>query len=150
GAERLWEQAQAVLDDLPREDVAVTDVLRRPAFARRLSPEARGMVIGFVEGFNASDATRVSTRSLVEQADATAAEGGDALHRVRDGYDRLVRYLAEPVARRPGALRLATVVEQIRWGREGVEATVRGALGGAPSQVRARAALITLPLGVLQ
>ena len=32
----------------------------------------------------------------------------------------------------------------------GVDVAARGALGGTPSRVRARAALITLPLGVLQ
>jgi monoamine oxidase len=151
GSEKLWMQAQAVLDDLPDEDVAVTDVLRRPEFARRLSPAARDMVIGFVEGFNASDATRVSARGLKQQAEATEAEGGDALHRVLDGYDRLLHHLAAPLARRPGALRLATVVREVRWRRRGgVEVIARGALGGVPSRVRARAVLITLPLGVLQ
>src|SRR6185503_18364077 len=135
GAERLWQQAQAVLDDLPREDVSVTDVLRRPEFAGRLSPEARAMVIGFVEGFNASDATRVSVRSLVEQTEATEAEGGDAAHRVRDGYDRLIQHLAAPLARVPGALRLATIATAVRWsGVDGVEIAARGALGGTPSR----------------
>ena len=150
GAERLWAQAQAVLEDLPREDVAVADVLRRREFARRLSPAARAMVIGFVEGFNASDARRVSTRSLVEQTEATEAEGGDALHRVRDGYDRLIQHLAAPLGRIPGALRPATVVGEIRWGAGGVVVAARGALGGAPLRLRARAVLVTLPLGVLQ
>jgi phytoene dehydrogenase-like protein len=70
---KAWVQAQAFLDALPDEDVAVMDVLRRPQFAARLSPAARAMVIGFVEGFNASDATRVSARSLREQAEATEA-----------------------------------------------------------------------------
>lgn len=150
GAERLWEQAQAVLDDLPDEDVAVAEVLRRPEFASRLSAKARAMLIGFVEGFNASDARRVSARSLVEQAEATESEGGDALFRVRDGYDRLLRHLAAPLARREGALRLATAVTEVRWRGPGVDVGVRGALGGTPSRVRARAALVTVPLGVLQ
>jgi len=150
-SETLWRQAMAVLDSLPDEDVSVTDLLRRREFARRLSPEARRMVIGFVEGFNASDATRVSVRSLVQQAEATEAEGGDALHRVRDGYDRLLQHLAAPIARVPGALRLASIVTGVRWRVDaGVEISARGALGGTPSRLRARAALITLPLGVLQ
>jgi monoamine oxidase len=130
------------------------EVLRRPAFARRLSPAARAMVIGFVEGFNASDATRVSTRSLVEQNEATEAEGGDATHRVLDGYDRLIQHLAAPLARVPGALRPSTIVTAVHWGgdggRGGVVVSARGALGGTPSRLHARAALITLPLGVLQ
>jgi monoamine oxidase len=150
GAATAWMQAQAVLDDLPREDVAVADVLRRPAFARRLSPAVRAMLIGFVEGFNASDATRVSARSLAEQAEATEAEGGDAAHRVLDGYDRLAHHLAAPLVRSPGALRLATIVREVRWRGAGVEVVGRGALGGGPLRWRGRAALITLPLGVLQ
>jgi len=153
-SQAVWMQAQSVIDDLPDEDVSIMDVLRRPAFARRLSPAAREMVIGFVEGFNASDARRVSARGLKEQAEATEAEGGDALHRVRDGYDRLVAHLAAPLGRRAGALRVATVVGAVhwagRWGNRGVEVVARGALGGPPSRLRARAALITLPLGVLQ
>jgi monoamine oxidase len=148
---RAWQQVQAFMDDLPDEDVAVMDVLRRPEFARRLSPAARAIVIGFVEGFNASDVTRVSARSLREQAEATEAEGGDATARVRDGYDLLVRHLAAPVVRRDaGALRLATIVTEIRWRGDGVVVSAQGALGGPPSRLRARAALITLPLGVLQ
>jgi len=149
---KAWYEAQAFLDDLPDEDVAVMDVLGRPRFARRLSPAARAMVIGFVEGFNASDATRVSARSLREQAEATEAEGGDETARVRDGYDLLVRHLAAPLTSRGnGALRLSTVVTEIRWGGgDGVVVSARGALGGPPSRLRARAALITLPLGVLR
>jgi monoamine oxidase len=148
---KAWYQAQAFLDDLPDEDVAVMDVLRRPRFARRLSPAARAMVIGFVEGFNASDATRVSARSLREQAEATEAEGGDATARVRDGYDLLVRHLAAPLTSRgDGALRLSTIVTEIRWGGDAVVVSARGALGGPSSRLRARAALITLPLGVLR
>jgi monoamine oxidase len=149
-AEKAWMQVQSVIDDLPNEDVAVMDVLRRPAFARRLSPAARAMMIGFVEGFNAGDATRMSARGLIEQAEATEAEGGGATHRVLDGYDRLLHYLAAPLARRAGALRLSTIVTDVRWGGAGVEVVSRGALGGASSRARARAALITLPLGVLQ
>ena len=150
GAEQAWMQAMSVIDDLPSEDVSVMEVLGRPQFARRLSPAARDMVIGFVEGFNASDARRVSARGLVEQAEATEAEGGDATHRVLEGYDRLLQHLAAPLAREAGALRLATIVTDVRWDGNGVDVGTRGALGGPPARLRGRAALITLPLGVLQ
>jgi monoamine oxidase len=150
GAQKVWAQVQAVIDDLPNEDVAVMDVLRRPAFARRLSAAARTMMIAFIEGFNAADATRVSARGLIEQAQATEAEGGDTTHRVRDGYDLLPHFLAKPLQHHPDALRLSTIVTAVHWGRTGVEVEARGALGGPPSRLRARAALVTLPLGVLQ
>src|SRR5215471_4619810 len=92
GAEKAWRQVMSVIDDLLDEDVAVMDVLRRPQFARRLSPAARAMMIGFVEGFNAADATRVSARSLLEQAEASAAEGGNTTLRPLDGYDSLLHF----------------------------------------------------------
>jgi monoamine oxidase len=149
-AGKAWMQAQTVVDELPHEDVAVMDVLRRPEVARRLSAAAREMVINFVEGFNASNATRVSARSLAEQAEATEASGGDATHRVLDGYDRLPHHLAAPLARRPGALRVSTIVTDVRWGRAGVDVGTRAAFGGPPERVRGRAGLITLPRGVLQ
>src|SRR4029078_1855700 len=130
--------------DLPTEDVSVMDVLCRSEVARRLSPAACGLVIGFVEGYNASDAGLVSARSLVEQAEAPEAEGGDATARVLDGYDRLLQHLAAPLAREPSALRLATIVTDVRWGGTEVDVGTRGGLGGSPARVRARAALITL------
>jgi monoamine oxidase len=135
---------------LPNEDVAVIDILRRPRYARRLSAAARTLLIGFVEGFNAADANRVSARSLVAQAEASEAEGGTIMLRPLDGYDRLLQSLAAPLMRREGALRLATIVTEVRWAAGGLEVVSRGALGGPSSRLRARAALITLPLGVLQ
>src|SRR3954470_20470660 len=44
-AEKAWMQVQSVIAELPNEDVAVKDVLRRPEVARRLSPAARTMMI---------------------------------------------------------------------------------------------------------
>jgi monoamine oxidase len=150
GAEKAWRQVMSVIEDLPNEDVAVMDVLRRPKFARRLSAAARTMMIGFVEGFNAADATRVSTRSLIEQAEASSADGGDTTLRPLDGYDRLPHSLAAPLTRRSGALRLSTIVTEVRSAPSGVEIVSRAAFGGPSLRLRARAALITLPLGVLQ
>jgi len=150
GADKAWQQVLSVIDDLPDEDVAVMDVLRRPEFALRLPAAARAMMIGFVEGFNAADATRVSARSLIEQAEASSAEGGNTTLRPLDGYDSLVRSIAAPLTRQAGALRLATIVTEVRWKADGVEIVSHGALGGPSARLRARAALITLPLGVLQ
>ena len=127
GAEKAWAEILSVIEDLPDEDVAVMDVLRRPEFARRLSPAGRALMIGFVEGFNAADATRVSTRSLLEQAEASSAEGGNSTLRPLEGYDSLLQYLAAPLLRRSGALRLATIVSEVRWTESGVEIVSRGA-----------------------
>jgi len=146
----VWRDAQAWLERLPDEDVAFATLLARPELARRIPRETRALLRGFVEGFNAADAARISVRGLNRQTRASEAEHGDRAYRVRDGYDALVSYLARPVARVAGGLRLATVVTQVRWGARGVEVRSRGLLGGSFAPLRARAALVTLPLGVLQ
>jgi len=152
-----WEAAQAWLawmEQLPDEDVAFTSLLHRPLAGRpRLSREARAMLLGFVEGFNAADATRISTRGLKQQMAASDAEQGDRLYRVRDGYDLLPLHLARPLAGPLAVgdgLRLATVVTRIRWRRGAVEVSARAPHGGPLPTLRARAALVTVPLGVLQ
>src|SRR5450755_416939 len=62
-----WRRAQAAMDDLPDEDVSFAALFKRPDFSRRFSPEVRRLLLGFVEGFNAADARRVSVRSLNRQ-----------------------------------------------------------------------------------
>ena len=48
------------------------------------------------------------------------------------------------------ALRLGAVVTHVNWGAGGVQVRTRGVLGGSLETLRARAALVTVPLGVLQ
>jgi monoamine oxidase len=144
-----WAQAQAWLEQLPDEDVPFAALLRRPLGSHRLSPEARAMLRAFVEGFNAADATRMSAAGLKQQTEASEAEQGDHLYRVPDGYDALPEHLARPLAR-AGSLRLAAVVTRIRWRHGDVEVDARTPRGALLPALRGRAALITVPLGVLQ
>ncbi len=87
---------------------------------------------------------------LNRQTRASEAEEGDRVFRVPDGYDQLVNHLARPLAHVERALRLGVVVTRVGWGADGVRIEARGALGGVLPELRARAALVTVPLGVLQ
>ncbi|MFL5308524.1 MAG: flavin monoamine oxidase family protein [Polyangia bacterium] len=147
---KSWRRAMSFMDQLPDEDVSFADVMRRPAMARALDRDGRAFLQSFVEGFNAADARRISVRGLNKQTEASEEEQGDRLFRTRDGYDALPAFLARPLLRTPGALRLATVVTRVAWGAGGVAIDARGLWGGPLPQVRARAALITVSLGVLQ
>ncbi len=149
-AGQTWHRALGFMDRLPDEDVPFAEVMRRPAFARALDRDARGFLQSFVEGFNAADARRISVRGLNKQTEASEQEEGDRLFRTRDGYDVLPQHLARGLARRPGALRVATVVTRVAWGGGGVVIDARGLWGGPLPPVRARAALVTVSLGVLQ
>jgi monoamine oxidase len=144
-----WRAAQEWMDRLPDEDVSFASVLARP-WARGLTREVRAMLLGFVEGFNAADAERISVLGLNRQTRASEAEEGDRIFHLRDGYDQLPHHLARPLARIEGALRLGTVVTRVEWAAGSVQVHARGALGGSLGMLRARAALVTVPLAVLQ
>jgi monoamine oxidase len=148
-AEKIWSAAQEYLDRLPEEDVAFDEVMRRQGARHGLSPEVGALLRGFVEGFNAADGARLSVKGLNRQTEASEREHGEELRRVRDGYDALPLALARHLE--PRRLRLATIVTHVRWtGRSGVTVETCAALGGQTASLRARAALVTVPLGVLQ
>src|SRR5581483_586750 len=92
-----WRAAQDFMDGLPDEDVSFASMLRRPGWGRGLSREVRAMLLGFVEGFNAADAERISVQGLNRQTRASEAEEGDRIFHLRDGYDQLVHHLARPL-----------------------------------------------------
>jgi monoamine oxidase len=152
-AARLWPEALALAGDVAETetaggDVSVAAVLARPEWRRRGSPLVRAMARGYLEGFNAADLARTSVAALAEQERASAAIGADAMGRPEGGYGPLALALARPIP--TAALRLSTIVERIAWRPGRVEIAVRGAAGTSLPPVRARAAVVTLPLGVLR
>lgn len=122
-------------DDLPYDAFAAK-------YAADLSEEDRQAARSFVQGFNASDPARVSTRWLYG-GECKAEEVGDGNYRLLSGYDRLLDALR---LRAPEAeWHLSTVVESIAWKSGEVRVQARG-----KGEFTARAALITLPVSLLQ
>jgi monoamine oxidase len=132
-----------------------TDVLKGKdmSFARflarhvRLPAEARQFARRMAEGFDAVDTTRASARALV--AEWTGDIVGEAPQsRPAHGYDCLLGALLRP--HQAGALQLKTsaTVRQVHWSAR--EVRVAGDFAGIPFRARARQAIVTLPLGVLQ
>lgn len=105
--------------------------------------ERRGLR-GYVEGFNAADANRISARSLGVQQRAEESIDGDRLWHVRGGYSQLAIYLANRLRRAGGEIRLHCVVQAVRWS----EGDVR--IETSSGSFRAARCIVTLPLGVLQ
>lgn len=92
----------------------------------------------FVEGFNAARADRISLLSIQQDTVAARAIGEGHQFRFPSGYDRIPRFLA---SRLETTIRFSTPVHRIAWSPGHVE------IDGA---ITARAALVTVPLGVLQ
>ncbi len=128
-----------------------TDDLTFADFVRLHAPHASdvGSATGYVEGFNAADASEISVQSLaVQQRAEDSIEGGTNSH-VRGGYGQLPQRLADRLKSAGGTVHLQRTVTEVRWG---------AAPGGPPmlcvcsngDTFAADAAVVTLPLGVLQ
>ncbi|HTU59807.1 MAG TPA: FAD-dependent oxidoreductase, partial [Polyangiales bacterium] len=106
--------------------------------------EHRRGLLGYVEGFNAADANRISARALGVQQKAEDAIEGDRVWHLSGGYSQLTTYLANCMRNAGAELRLNCIVEAVRW--KSGEVSVQTSSG----EFRARACIVTLPLGVLQ
>jgi monoamine oxidase len=107
---------------------------------RRLARD-RALAREFVEGFHAADALRISERALAKGGSPHGDVNEQRIGRVLDGYDHVPGWLS----RKPyDAVRLRTVVRSIEWEAGAVHVdTSKGSFA-------ARAAILTLPIGVLQ
>ena len=128
---------------LAQKDVSFATFLAR--VRDELSPEALAFARMRVRGYDAADPARVSARSIAAE---WTGEGNEHGHfRPAGGYGPLLTALAG-MAGDKVRIELRSVVRAVRWSRETVE--IDGVRRGKPFRVRARRAIITLPLGVLQ
>jgi monoamine oxidase len=150
GADRLGpcgnqREVDQLFDDLahlppPQVDLSFGEFLAQ----RQLTPQAAARATNYVEGFNAADADRISIRALEKQQAAEDAISGDRVFRVVEGYARIPEFLLRRFLDAGGEWIPSTPVRTITWkpGRVEVAATDR--------VFQAAAAIITVPLGVLQ
>ena len=114
---------------------------------RRLPEKTKAFARMMVQGFDAADPTRVSAQSIIEEW-GEGGSLGDAQPRPEGGYGALMDWLAASLISRKVHLQMGAVAREVRWKRGSV--MVRGIFQGEPFTVRARQAVVTLPLGVLQ
>jgi monoamine oxidase len=142
--EDFWERLEMVARrlDARRADRSFAEFLDDAPGGRRAA-DARVLARSFVEGFHAADVRRISVRALADGGIPEDREDRRQL-RIGDGYDRVPEWLAGD-----GRDRVATgwVVERVEWTRGAVALSVRTAT--RTDTVAARAAIITVPLGVL-
>jgi monoamine oxidase len=108
------------------------------------SVEAKQQAIFFVEGFHAADARKVGIHWLLKATKAEESIDGDRSFRMPEGYSRLIETLAGDIQGQRSRVLLNTRVTAIRWQKGEVEVLT------SQGEYRARRAVITLPLGVLQ
>lgn len=130
---------------VPEHDLPFSEFLDRAGPA--LDPRAREFARALVEGFDAADAARVSTLQTLQEWEGSSAADAPTFRPV-GGYASLLKALLGSIFADQAQLRLNSVVHEVRWQRDAV--TVAGIRLGQPFELRARKAVITLPLGVLQ
>jgi monoamine oxidase len=137
--DRILGQADArVTPDRPLSELFA----ERPGGSR--FAEDRALAREFVEGFHAAELDRISERAVASGGNPGEDRAEQRMGRLIDGYDRIPLWLAEPLGR---SVHIAHVVTQVRW-REGQVDVVARRRGGE-THVRARAAIVTLPIALL-
>ncbi len=104
----------------------------------------------YVESFHACDASRISANALGRWHRSDYEIQGHRGFRFPNGYEGLVAALAAGSNPDLLTVRLNTVVTEIAWHPGTVEVTTQSPGQPQPASIRAEAAVITLPLGVLQ
>jgi monoamine oxidase len=144
-----WLKIESVLERMGRaqdRDRSFAEFLAE--FCQDLPAENRQLATAYVEGFNAADQHRISTRSLVQAEQEFDKIHADENYRLPGGYDGVVSALANSLTSNTET-RLNATVRVVRWQPGRIECELREA-GKTPEIVTARAAIITLPIGVLQ
>jgi monoamine oxidase len=126
-------------------DISVADFLARVEGDERFRPAADWMRL-LVEQFDAADPVRASLQAIVQEwtgsATLQAAQG-----RPREGYATLINHMARALETSRVTLRLESRVRTVRWSAGRVELECDEP--GASARYRARAAVVTLPVGVM-
>lgn len=113
---------------------------------RKLSARAKELARMLVEGFDAADATRVSTLEILDEWNGDGAADSPTFRPLR-GYASVIEALAS--ALHGGArMHLNSLVKEVRWKRGSV--SISGTRLGQGFSIDASHAIIALPLGVLQ
>ena len=119
-----------------RNDVSFADFLRT---RRSLAPRVRELARGFVEGYHAAHADRISAKAL---GSSDSEQERPKQFRILGGYHALIEWLRAGIDPEKSDLLLDTPVTRVEWRRGDVAIeTPRGT-------IRAAAAIVTLPIGV--
>jgi monoamine oxidase len=139
----FWQRYEALARRLRSSgrDRSVADYLRaHPGMPER----DRRLLESIVEGYDAADLERASEHALSMAGKPREAPGERAQFRVASGYDRVPRFLASRLDPKRARIRLGAPVAAVRWRRGAVAVTAAGG-----ETLRARCAVITVPVGVL-
>jgi len=140
----LWERFDAVTRQMRTKgrDRSVAEFLRT---RRRMSPSEKRLAVAMIESYHAAVLERASEHAMSTREEPRLSSGERTQFRLVSGYDGVVDWLRSRLDPKRCRIRFSTAVERIRWRKGSVEVGI--ANGGT---LRARHAIVTVPVGVLQ
>ena len=141
---KIWEQIAAIIGKIDPHgpDVPFSEFLSKA----KLSPAARRLALGFVEGFDAAEPSRISAHSLLRAEYSAEHMDGSWQGRVNEGYSALVNFLAAEVVQKGGSIVKECLAREIIWKKGAVE--IHATTRRRREIYKGRAVVLTLPLGV--
>jgi monoamine oxidase len=138
-----WETIEELLQrvDLHGRDQSIEAFLEAVP-AGKLSADERDDVRSIVEGFDAAITSDASTVAIAKE---WRSGTNNVSFRPANGYAKIMHYLARAMDTQ---ILLQTRVDVVRWSRERV--LIEATQLGSPVAIRARRAIVTVPIGVLQ
>lgn len=146
--EDFWEQLERVMRLLPKRgrDRSFQEFIAAQPGGSRLATERR-FALQYVESFHAADPRLVSAHVLAEGGSPGDDERERRIGRVLDGYDRVIDWMAGPLV---GRIRRSAVATRVTWRRGHVAVDLQQPDGRDRQSIEGRAAIVTVPLGVLK
>lgn len=146
-AESLFESMKERLKRIPkpRTDMSFAEFLEQ--HRRSIPPEIRAFATMLVQGYDGADPARASAREILKEwAGGSSADA--PTFRPQRGYGALMDSLVGGLHPQHVCLQLHSIVTEIRWQRG--EVKVLYTRHGEFMEVRAKQAIVTFPLGVMQ
>ncbi len=125
-----------------KRDISFAEFLRRQ---RSVAPRLRALTRMFVEGYHAAHADRMSALAL---RTADGETGDNQQFRFAGGYDALIDWLHAGLDPQRVELRLGFVATRVEWSNGSVSIRCRSTATDGEENVRAKAAIFTIPIGV--
>ena len=113
----------------------------------RALAEQRRLALQYVEGFHAADPALISERALADGGSPRGDAREMRMGRILGGLDAVPAWLASGLTDR---VRLSTSVTAVIWDERSVRLELRRGDGAQADDIEARAAVVTVPLGVLR
>jgi monoamine oxidase len=140
-----WDRLFEEIADPEARDIPMARHIDALLASGRWNEAEASRLRAYVEGYMAGDVERISARAISEEARAAATIHDEHNAAVVEGYDAIVSRLESELREHGGTLILERPVTAVHW----TKGSVRLESSGHDSLV-ADAAVITVPLGVLQ